>query len=844
MYSSRRRRLQSPPRRTEDVQFSGSLTMWQRSDPSMEASMNTARKTKSDIVIVIMQDREKLMDRFGVAMHDVRYPEVDICEFVDSREYSRLKTMIQVNRSFDIVLQHGNNERGQSKLLGDSLVTAFPDALIQSIGSKYFKCEKGAQSLNLMMNKHVSQVTEQIFEKSLALGAFNVLLKYINETRNIYFRLKSLKIQEIVIDDTCMIDCASWDSLEIVDLDDVSPTKHQFSQRRTLLAVLDHTVTANGARLLRSNILQPSTDLYTIENRLDAVIELNEKPQLRDKLRNLLSRAHDLDRIMAMCIQTTASWTVRGAESNVNQIVKLAQTLKVISAMRDTMQNIKLTSKLLLDKMEFLNDDQFEEMMSILDETISDQHIQNKKNSLALKNVKCFAIKEGVSINLDVARKAYLELLNKVDEVGQQEINQQFGQDVARLSYSQIRGFHYTVPTRDAQRITIPRIFSEVVRNRSTVTFSSKKMMSINNRIETTVAEVFLASDIVVSDIVERIQHILPVLYYAMDALSTIDFLCSLATYSNARDTVRPEFGTQLSVSQGRHPILDWANSDKTVTNDTCLTRDRRFGIITGPNMGGKSTYLKQVALLSIIAQSGCPVPADFASLPVFNRIFSRMGHNDELVRNKSAFACEMRDASTILKHADMNSLVVMDELARSTSTEEGIAITYAICERILTLDCYTLLATHFLDLWVLANQSTAVENYHFRPSSETREDKIMFRHKLMRGPYRGPLYGFEVVEMSTFPEEVICHAETLAKHLRAQSSDRSLFDFNAERKRVKVYMWNRIEENVEMFMEKFGENWKTNSECVKTITALRQHLIEELNKINKLEQNSISSCE
>lgn len=659
-----------------------------------------------------MEGRGSCEGHIGIALHDTCFPEIHLCEFVDSREYTTLKTMINVHEAFDIVIQNGNEERGSTKLLGEALMTAFPEASLQSISSKYFNSERGERQLQSLMNAEVSTVSEGCLRRTLALGALAVLLKYIHETRCVFFRVKSLRIKEMGVNDTCMIDFVSWESLEIVDADDASKArKFQMKQKRTLMSVLNHTVTTNGYRLLRSSVLQPSTDVYLIQSRQEAIEELIGKPQLKDKLRRTLSRAHELDRVIAMCIQTSTSWTVRESEAKINQIIKLMHTLKVIQGIRTLLHSAKMKSNILIEKTEFLKDPRFDQIMNILVEKVDDSLLDGKKNSLHLQNTKCYAIRHFVAVQLDLARQTYEEIIRNVEETGAREIAEYFhGNSSVRLSFSQSRGFHYTFVTRQAESVTIPRYFLDVFRNRTTVTFNSRKVIAYNDRLEQVVAEMFLASDVIVCDMIEEMQPMIPVLYYAMDALSSIDFLCGLATYSDLRDTCKPTFGPSFSISQGRHPILDWDDSEKTITNDTCLTRDRRFGIITGPNMAGKSTYLKQTAQLAIMAQIGCFIPANYASLPIFNRIFSRMGHNDELIRNKSAFASEMSDAAAIVQYADKNSLVVLDELARSTSTEEGIAITYAICEKVLKLQSYTFLATHFLDIAALANYSNAID--------------------------------------------------------------------------------------------------------------------------------------
>ncbi|KAJ1358406.1 hypothetical protein KIN20_016824 [Parelaphostrongylus tenuis] len=238
---------------------------------------------------------------------------------------------------------------------------------------------------------------------------------------------------------------------------------------------------------------------------------------------------------------------------------------------------------------------------------------------------------------------------------------------------------------------------------------------------------------------------------------------------------VRPRFGNNVVINDGRHPLLDNSIGDKTVPNDTYIPDHSRTMIITGPNMSGKSTYLKQICQLCILAQSGCLIPAKVAVLPVFQRIFSRVGHNDSLVKNLSAFALEMDEIAFILQYSNDRTLVVIDELARSTSTEEGIGISFAIIEKFLKQKAFTIFATHFLDLAALGVNCCAVENYHFPPQVVYVKGQEQFcpTHRLHKGPYNGPLYGFELVELSTFPKEVVESARTLAQRLHEESANK-----------------------------------------------------------------------
>jgi len=248
--------------------------------------------------------------------------------------------------------------------------------------------------------------------------------------------------------------------------------------------------------------------------------------------------------------------------------------------------------------------------------------------------------------------------------------------------------------------------------------------------------------------------------------------LATLTHYSlNMTEGVRPKFGTQLAIKSGRHPLLDEDNID-IVPNDTFVSQDTRFVLITGPNMAGKSTFIKQVCLLQILAQIGCYVPAKAACFVLRNHIFSRIGHNDDMGDNLSSFALEMAEVSSMLQSANDKSLIIIDELARSTSTEEGISICFALCEQLIESKAFVFLATHFLDLCLLETHYTVVRNFHFGADTgfdDEDNEYLIPSHLLETGPYRGPLYGLELAELTNLPQSVVKSARQMATRLRSE---------------------------------------------------------------------------
>ncbi|VDM59157.1 unnamed protein product [Angiostrongylus costaricensis] len=612
----------------------------------------------------IIEGRGTSKGHIGLALMNLRQADVELNEFIDSSTYSRLKMKLLIAEPVEVIVAENYLEKPSNAAMVEMIRSSLPDATITKVHRREF-----------------------------CMQSCCALIKYVEQIQNIVFASKALRFLYKDVEKMCLLgklfgvfsiltsslpnlfntsDVGSWSNLEVLNTD---PKK---VARSSLLAIVDETLTSGGSRLLRSNLLQPSADQDVIEQRLDAVEELVNNPHVVEKLRQLLDNTYYLDHFFNVFVESPHERTLRTADFHVTQL---------------------------------LNDERIDTIEELLDKQFhSDGFVSRKKSSINLRHQRCYAIKEGVSVNLDIARRAYEELLRDIEaqgifdailllcfcvrialiqsvmqgnylkssETSEEELSTHFPGENTRMAFSTSRGFHYVWVCRDAGSVVLPPVFINVVRNRSSITFTSRNLVRYNDRIEQSLSEVMIATDLV-------IQHII-------------------------KET-------------------------------------------------GKSTYLKQVCQLCILAQSGCFIPAKVAILPVFQRIFSRVGHNDSLMRNLSAFALEMDEIACILQYSNDRTLVVIDELARSTSTEEGIGISFAIIEKLLKQK--VLFSTFF---------------YHFPPQVVYVNGQEQFcpTHRLHKGAYNGPLYGFELVELSTFPREVIESARTLAHRLHKESADKS----------------------------------------------------------------------
>ncbi|ETN82443.1 MutS domain V protein [Necator americanus] len=764
--------------------------------PRTPSSKNTTDRRCS--IAAISEGRGAYKGYVGLATMDLRQADIEINEFIDSSTFSRLKMKLLVAEPEEIIVAESFNDKSSNALLLEMIRSSLPNVTVTNVHRRFFNPVRGAEIVTQLSNEEISNCDTVVLQKQFCMQACCALVKYVEHIQNVVFASKTLRFNYCDVEKTCMLD-----GLNMKDFLNRCWILAKPRDRQQLSEEVDETLTSVGARLLRSNLLQPSSDQEVINGRLDAVEELVENPYLIEKLRQVLGSTYDLDHVFDALIESPIEpTTVQSAEYNLTQLLRLYSVLNVVNPLRQVLKIFKCD--LLSGKNELLSDERIDVIKKLLDDRFQSETISgNKKNSLSQRHKKCYAIKDGVSVNLDVARRAYEELLRDI-QGQEEELNKLLPGEDTRLAYSKSRGFHYVWVCGNAGSVKVPTIRPSIA-----------------------------------------------VLYHVMDCIATVDFLCSFAVYAFNRETVfslvtpvflfevRPRFGNSIIIKEGRHPLLDYSTNDEVAPNDTYLSPDSRVNIITGPNMTGKSTYLKQVCQLCILAQCGSYVTAKIAVLPVFLRIFSRIGHNDNLYKNLSAFALEMQEMALILQYSDDRTLLVIDELARSTSVEEGISICYAIIEKLLQQKTFTIFATHFLDLAALDINYPQVEKYVDNKSAVIYvdgEEQLAPTHRLEKGPYRGPLYGFELVELSTFPEEVIEAARELSQRLHEKNVGRRTMDPETLKRRTLLRAAYRLRQIIA------SKNLVTRETLIRSLEEVRQQLRADIPDI--MGQNRSSTDE
>lgn len=574
----------------------------------------------------------------------------------------------------------------------------------------------------------------------LAVRAAGGVLQYLHETQKSELAHVD-RLQPFCTTETLQIDEASRSSLEI------SRTVRSQNREGSLLAVLDRTVTAMGSRLLAQWVESPLTDLESIRSRLDAIEELIAAPAVIDSLQDPLRKIYDMERLLARA--TTGRASPRDLQF-MGRTLSLLPQIKCLLADRQA----KLLGEL---------DRDFDLCVEV-----------REKLAAALKDDCPLTSREGGFI-----RDGYhppLDELRALSSGGKQWIAsyqadeiQSSGIPNLKVGYNRVFGYYLEVTHAQREKVPEHYLRKQTLKNAERyitpeLKEHEEKVLLSDQQAADLEYELFLQLRNEVATAAHRLRTTALV-------LAQLDILCGLAALARARDYCRPQIdnSADLEICGGRHPVLDLLGEEGTfVPNDTQMQADgKRLLLITGPNMAGKSTYIRQVALITIMAQIGSYVPAQSASFGVADRIYARVGASDELARGQSTFMVEMLETARILNTATEKSLVILDEIGRGTSTYDGVSLAWAVVEYLHDrTKCRTLFATHYHELTDLENILPAVKNLNV--SVREWEDDIVFLHKIVDGA-ASKSYGIHVAELAGVPREVNRRALDILAHLEQE---------------------------------------------------------------------------
>uniref|UniRef100_A0A2R9BDR9 MutS homolog 4 n=1 Tax=Pan paniscus TaxID=9597 RepID=A0A2R9BDR9_PANPA len=740
------------------------------------ASSSSAISAYSPSVIVaVVEGRGLARGEIGMASIDLKNPQIILSQFADNTTYAK----VSINNSRKCAWHF--------KLYFE-IKTSFQNVNFTTIQRKYFNETKGLEYIEQLCIAEFSTVLMEVQSKYYCLAAVAALLKYVEFIQNSVYAPKSLKICFQGSEQTAMIDSSSAQNLELLINNQDCRNNH------TLFGVLNYTKTPGGSRRLRSNILEPLVDIETINMRLDCVQELLQDEELFFGLQSVISRFLDTEQLLSVLVQIPKQDTVNAAESKITNLIYLKHTLELVDPLKIAMKNCN--TPLLRAYYGSLEDKRFGIILEKIKTVINDD-ARYMKGCLNMRTQKCYAVRSNINEFLDIARRTYTEIVDDIAGMISQ-LGEKYSLPL-RTSFSSARGFFIQMTTDCIALPTdqLPSEFIKVSKVKNSYSFTSADLIKMNERCQESLREIYHMTYMIVCKLLSEIYEHIHCLYKLSDTVSMLDMLLSFAHACTLSDYVRPEFTDTLAIKQGWHPILEKISAEKPIANNTYITEGSNFLIITGPNMSGKSTYLKQIALCQIMAQIGSYVPAEYSSFRIAKQIFTRISTDDDIETNSSTFMKEMKEIAYILHNANDKSLILIDELGRGTNTEEGIGICYAVCEYLLSLKAFTLFATHFLELCHIDALYPNVENMHFEvqhvKNTSRNKEAILYTYKLSKGLTEEKNYGLKAAEVSSLPPSIVLDAKEITTQITRQILQNQRSTPEMERQRAVYHLATRL---------------------------------------------------
>ncbi|AGB18975.1 DNA mismatch repair protein MutS [Thermoanaerobacterium thermosaccharolyticum] len=572
--------------------------------------------------------------------------------------------------------------------------------------------------------------------KNYAIKSLTTVLIYLKELQKVQLsQLNNLTYYE---DNSFMLlDNNTIKNLEIVQ----SPNRNN-SRDGTLLSVLDQTVTPMGGRLLKRWIEEPLIDIEKINLRLDSVDELFNDFKGRSDLRNALKGIYDLERLSSKLVYQNI---------NAKDLLSIKVSIERLPKIKDL---ISKYNSIYLKEI-FLKLDTLQDICDLIEKSIKDDPSTSVKEG----NI----IKDGFDKNVDELRKA---ATNGKSWITNLELNEKERTGIKTLKVGYNKVFGYFIEVSKSYISSVPQNYIRKQTLANAERYITPELKEIEEKIlgaETKLVELEYE---IFNSIREQIKNEINRIQMTSKYIAVLDVLTSLAMVAESNNYVKPivNDGDRILIKDGRHPVIETIVDDSFISNDIEIDEKKPIMIITGPNMAGKSTYMRQVALIVLMAQVGSFVPASYAEIGIVDRIFTRVGASDDLFSGQSTFMVEMNEVSVILNSATQKSLIILDEVGRGTSTYDGMSIACAILEYIHDkIKAKTMFATHYHELTKLEDQLNGIKNYNI--SVDETNDEIIFLRKIIPGS-ADKSYGIQVAKLAGLPNDVIDNAKKILNSL------------------------------------------------------------------------------
>ena len=761
--------------------------------PGTVVESNMLEERKNNYIMAIY----KTGIYFGIAVSDISTGEFYASQIKETNNFALLLDEISRFAPSEIII---------NKMMADSteelskIKTRFPASYISNFKDDFFKDDAEITKLRFNLQDVKGNTLTELDDKMLAICAINALAEYLTQTQ-----MTSLdhinKITIYSISRYMSLDINARRNLEITE------KMRDKSKKGTLLWVLDKTSTSMGGRLLRRWLNDPLIDITEINRRLDGVKELKDDIMLRGDVVENLKKVYDIERLAGK--MAYGNGTPRDMITLKNSLSKLPDVKKVLS---------KSQSPLLKELYENL--DELQDIYELVEKSIVDDPPMVTKDG--------GYIKLGYNDEIDTLKKATTDGKTWLMELEARE-KEATGIKSLKVGFNKVFGYYIEVTNTYKNMVPDSYIRKQTLTNGER--YITEELKNLENQIlgaEEKVIKLELeAFDKIRKEIASNVKR----LQKSAEIISTLDVITSFAQVAEDMNYCMPEVTDSgvIDIREGRHPVIEkMLPQGEFISNDTYLDKsDNRVSIITGPNMAGKSTYMRQVALITLMAQVGSFVPAQSAKIGVVDKIFTRVGASDDLSMGQSTFMVEMMEVATILKEATANSLVILDEIGRGTSTFDGLSIAWAVAEFIADKErcgAKTLFATHYHELIDLEEKQEGIKNYSI--AVKEKGEDIIFLRKIVRGG-TDESYGIHVARLAGVPKDVTTRANQILRTIERKSvlNGKSLEKENKKQVEGQFDMFNYKLAEIAQELDKVNLNELTPIDALNTLVRIKEKM-------------------
>ena len=677
---------------------------------------------------------------YGISVCDISTGEFYSAEIKDNYNFPMLLDEIARYAPSELLI---NSMMANCKEEISKIKERFENVYITNFNDKFFISDLNNINLRFNIVDNNGQTIEDISSKTLAISSINALVEYIEETQKTTLdHINKIKIYQV--SKYMALDINARRNLEITE------KMRDKSKKGTLLWVLDKTATSMGGRLLRRWLNDPLIDIQEINKRLNAVKELKDDIMLRGDIIENLKKVYDIERLAGK---------MAFGNANARDMITLKNSLYKLPEVKKILQECKSPMLMELCK----NLDELQDIYTLIDNAIVEDP------PMAIKDGGI--IKLGYDEEIDKLKTAQTEGKNWLIQLESDE-KEKTGIKNLKVGFNKVFGYYLEVTKSYLNQVPERYIRKQTLTNAER--YITEELKNLENQILGAEERVVNLEYNAFTEIREEIAKNVKRLQTTSEVISTVDVLSSFAQVAEDMNYCMPKVDDNgiIDIKNGRHPVIEKIIGIGTfVENDTYLDKnDNRLAIITGPNMAGKSTYMRQVALITLMAQVGSFVPAESANIGVVDKIFTRVGASDDLSMGQSTFMVEMMEVATILKEATQNSLVILDEIGRGTSTYDGLSIAWAVAEYIADKEkcgAKTLFATHYHELTELEDKLEGIKNYSI--AVKEKGEDIIFLRKIIEGG-TDESYGIHVAKLAGVPKVVTTKANEILRSLERKN--------------------------------------------------------------------------